>query len=78
MTGWTFRGFCGVYVKHHKRYIGRNPKTGKPMEVAAKKLPFLRRGKELKDRADHEQTTTRMKAHMKQLKKDFQADVRMV
>lgn len=31
---------------------GRNPKTGKPREVPAKKLPFFKCGKELKDRVD--------------------------
>jgi integration host factor subunit beta len=46
------RGLCSFYVKHYKPYKGRNPKTGKPTQVKAKKLPFFKCGKELKDRVD--------------------------
>jgi len=46
------RGFCSFYVKKYKRYAGRNPKTGKKIKVKAKKLPFFKCGKELKDRVD--------------------------
>ena len=44
------RGLCSFYVKEYKGYTGRNPKTGIPVEVAPKKLPFFKCGKELKDR----------------------------
>ena len=44
------RGLCSFYVKKYEAYIGRNPKTGEPTEVNAKKLPFFKCGKELKDR----------------------------
>ena len=47
------RGFCAFFVKHYKAYTGRNPKTGEPVQVAAKKFPFFRCGKELKERVDH-------------------------
>ena len=47
------RGFCTIYVKEYKGYTGRNPKTGEPIEVPAKKLPFFKCGKELKDRVDY-------------------------
>ena len=52
------RGFCSIYVKDYKGYTGRNPKTGKPIRVPPKKLPFFKGGKELKERVDYEQTKT--------------------
>jgi integration host factor subunit beta len=47
------RGFCSFYVKDYKPYIGRNPKTGERVQVAPKKLPFFKCGKELKTRVDN-------------------------
>ena len=44
------RGLCSFYVKDYPGYSGRNPKTGVTVEVAPKKLPFFKCGKELKDR----------------------------
>ena len=46
------RGFCSIFVKEYKGYIGRNPKTGAHTRVPPKKLPFFRCGKELKERVD--------------------------
>ena len=46
------RGLCSFYVKKYKAYTGRNPKTGEYVEVKAKKLPFFKCGKELKERVD--------------------------
>ena len=47
------RGLCSFYVKEYKSYTGRNPKTGSPVQVKGKKLPFFKCGKELKDRVDN-------------------------
>jgi len=47
------RGLCAFYVKDYPGYIGRNPKTGDTVAVAAKKLPFFKCGKDLKDRVDN-------------------------
>ena len=47
------RGLCSFYVKKYKAYAGRNPKTGEPAKVKPKKLPFLKCGKELKERVDY-------------------------
>ena len=44
------RGLCSLYVKDYPGYTGRNPKTGVKVEVAPKKLPFFKCGKDLKDR----------------------------
>jgi integration host factor subunit beta len=46
------RGFCSIYVRNYKGYTGRNPKTGAHTQVAPKKLPFFKCGKELKQRVD--------------------------
>ena len=46
------RGFCTIYVKEYKAYLGRNPKTGEDKKVKPKKLPFFKCGKELKERVD--------------------------
>lgn len=47
------RGLCSFYVKQHKAYTGRNPKTGEPREVKPKKLPFFKCAKELKERVNN-------------------------
>ncbi len=47
------RGLCSFYVKKYKAYSGRNPKTGEPLKVKPKKLPFFKCGKELKERVDY-------------------------
>ena len=44
------RGFGTFEVRHYKGYEGRNPKTGAPVQVAPKKLPFFKIGKELHER----------------------------
>jgi integration host factor subunit beta len=46
------RGLCSIYVKEYRPYVGRNPKTGEPVQISAKKLPFFKCGKELKERVD--------------------------
>ena len=47
------RGLCSFFVKEYGGYTGRNPKTGERVEIAPKKLPFFKVGKELKERVDH-------------------------
>jgi integration host factor subunit beta len=46
------RGFGSFSVKRYRAYTGRNPKTGTQIDVPAKKLPFFKVGKELKDKVD--------------------------
>ncbi len=46
------RGLCSFYVKKYKGYTGRNPKTGEQVKIKAKKQPFFKCGKELKERVD--------------------------
>ncbi len=46
------RGFGSFVVKNYQGYTGRNPKTGRLVEVSAKRLPFFKVGKELRERVD--------------------------
>ena len=46
------RGFGAFKVKHYDGYTGHNPKTGEPIKIKAKKLPFFKCGKELKEMVD--------------------------
>lgn len=50
--GVEIRGFGSFTVRPYKPYAGRNPRTGNPVPVSAKKLPFFKVGKELKDLVD--------------------------
>lgn len=43
------RGLGSFKLKEYEGYSGRNPKTGKMVEVSPKRLPFFRAGKELKE-----------------------------
>ena len=47
--GIEIRGFGSFTVRHYKPYSGRNPRTGAAVPVAAKRLPFFKVGKELKE-----------------------------
>ena len=47
------RGLCSFYIKDYEPYTGRNPKTGEKVRIPAKKLPFFKCGKELKERVDY-------------------------
>jgi len=46
------RGFGSFETRSYKGYTGRNPRTGSQVDVKAKRLPFFKAGKELKDRID--------------------------
>jgi integration host factor subunit beta len=43
------RGFGSFRTRQRKPRMGRNPKTGERVEVPAKKIPFFKPSKELKD-----------------------------
>jgi DNA-binding protein HU-beta len=45
----TLVGFGTFYVQDRKARDGRNPKTGKPMKIAAYKQPAFKAGKQLKE-----------------------------
>ena len=43
------RGFGSFSVREYDGYMGRNPKTGEVVNVAPKKLPFFKVGKEMRE-----------------------------
>lgn len=43
------RGFGSFAVREYDGYMGRNPKTGEVVNVAPKKLPFFKVGKEMRE-----------------------------
>jgi integration host factor subunit beta len=43
------RGFGSFEVRSYKPYEGRNPRTGETVHVKAKRLPFFKVGKELRE-----------------------------
>jgi integration host factor subunit beta len=48
------RGFGAFSVKYRKARIARNPRTGEPVHVGEKKVPFFKTGKELRERLNAE------------------------
>lgn len=43
------RGFGSFRVRQRDARRGRNPKTGAPVDIPAKRVPFFKPGKELKE-----------------------------
>jgi integration host factor beta subunit len=50
------RGFGSFIVKRRNAREGLNPKTGEVVSVMAKRVPFFKAGKELKQRVDRQPT----------------------
>jgi integration host factor subunit beta len=46
------RGFGSFTVRSYRAHIGRNPRTGVPVQVREKKLPYFKPGNELRDRVN--------------------------
>ena len=44
------RGFGAFSVKHRPARVGRNPRTGEPVEIEEKYSPFFKAGKEIRER----------------------------
>ena len=44
------RGFGAFSIKHRDARTGRNPRTGEAVKVEAKRLPFFKTGKGLRER----------------------------
>ncbi|RMD98898.1 MAG: integration host factor subunit beta [Deltaproteobacteria bacterium] len=47
------RGFGIFSVVDREPRIGRNPKSGERVEIPAKRVPFFKTGKELRQRVDY-------------------------
>ncbi len=50
------RGFGSFRTRERQARIGRNPKTGARVEVPAKRIPYFKPSKELKDLVNAEKT----------------------
>src|SRR5258708_5053641 len=50
------RGFGSFRTRSRRGRVGRNPKTGEKVEVPAKKIPFFKPSKDLKDFVNSEAT----------------------
>ena len=46
------RGFGAFSLHYHPAHVGRNPKTGEPLNLSAKYMLHFKPGKELRDRVD--------------------------
>lgn len=46
------RGLFSFYTREYEGYTGRNPKTGEKVEIAPKKLPYIKCGKGLRARVN--------------------------
>jgi len=44
------RGFGAFSIKQRDARLGRNPRTGESVSVDAKRVPFFKTGKQLRDR----------------------------
>ena len=49
------RGFGSFRVRERGARRGRNPKTGDPVDIPAKRVPYFKPGKELKELINEEQ-----------------------
>lgn len=47
------RGFGSFSLHHRKSRVGRNPRTGEQVSVAAKAIPHFKPGKALKEAVDN-------------------------
>jgi integration host factor subunit beta len=47
------RGFGSFRTRERRGRVGRNPKTGEKVDVPAKKIPYFKPSKELKDFVNH-------------------------
>lgn len=52
------RGFGAFSVKERESRTGRNPRTGETVHVEAKRLPFFKTGKGLRERLNGESSDT--------------------
>ena len=52
------RGFGSFQVRKYDAYRGRNPKTGEEIQVAQKKLPFFKPGKDLREQMNKNKADT--------------------
>ncbi len=54
------RGFGTFKVRERKSRLARNPRTGDPVDVQPKRLPFFKVGKELKELVNNSRLTSQI------------------
>lgn len=60
------RGFGAFSIKHRDARTGRNPRTGETVEVEAKRLPFFKTGKALREDLNNpEKMTSQTQFHQR-------------
>jgi integration host factor subunit beta len=47
------RGFGSFQIREYASYVAKNPKTGKEIMIQAKKLPYFKVGKDLRERVNN-------------------------
>ncbi len=52
------RGFGSFGLNHRPARIGRNPKSGEKVQVAAKNVPHFKAGKEMRERVEESVKST--------------------
>lgn len=55
------RGFGAFSVKHRDARTGRNPRTGETVQVEAKRLPFFKTGKALREKLNETKDDSQVK-----------------
>ena len=58
------RGFGSFRTRQRKSRIGRNPKTGERVDVPAKRVPFFKPSKELRDTVNVKTHGGEIEAHL--------------
>ncbi len=51
------RGFGTFKVRERKSRLARNPRTGEPVDVSAKRVPYFKPGKEMRERLNLQEVT---------------------
>src|SRR3569833_2319544 len=56
------RGFGAFSTRKRDARVGRNPRTGQAVDVAAKRVPYFKPGKEMRDRLNLQEVTAESRA----------------
>ncbi|MEE4539169.1 MAG: integration host factor subunit beta [Erythrobacter sp.] len=49
------RGFGAFSTRERDARVGRNPRTGEPVEVPAKRVPYFKAGKDIRKRLNNDE-----------------------
>ena len=54
------RGFGAFSTRERDARKGRNPRTGEPVDVSAKRVPYFKPGKEMRERLNIQEVTSEL------------------